>query len=141
VIIVTDQIPTPCQFTHREYSSVVIDSETEEGMARSIRVLYRGMKGTIRQNFNWDPINLDSTVIITAAEFIPAFGGFGGGPKTLGRPNLGAANVYVTNVGPHGVAGGEAGGVEFLLHVDWDSPLDIVATITVLDDIEEFFQA
>lgn len=110
-------------------------------MARSIRVLYRGMKGTIRQNFNWDPLNLDSTVIITAAEFIPAFGGFGGGPKTLGRPNLGAANVYVTNVGPHGVAGGEAGGVEFLLHVDWDSPLDIVATITVLDDIEEFFQA
>jgi hypothetical protein len=115
--------------------------ERDIDMARSIRILYRGQHGTIRKNFNWDPINLDSTVIITAAEFTPAFGGLGGGPKTLGRPNLGLANVYVTNVGPHGRAGVEAGGVEFLLHVDWNSPLDIVVTITVLDDIEQFFQA
>ena len=110
-------------------------------MARSIRVLYQGQQGLLRKNFNWPPINLDSAVLVTAAEFSPAFGGFGGGPKTLGRPNLGAANVYVTNVGPHGVEGVEAGGVEFLLHVDWDSPLDVIVTITVLEDIEEFFQA
>ena len=63
-----------------------------------------------------------------------------GGPKTLGRPNLGSANVYVTNVGPHGPPG-EAGGVEFLLHVDWNSPLDVVVTITVFEDIEQFHQA
>jgi hypothetical protein len=75
-------------------------------MARSIRVLYRGQKGLkIRKNFNWPPINLDSAVIITAAEFAPHFGGLGGGPKTPGRPNLGLAPVYVTNIGPHGVAG------------------------------------
>jgi hypothetical protein len=110
-------------------------------MARSIRVLYRGQQGQIRVNFNWPPINLDSAVIITAAEFSPSFDGTFGAPKTLGRPNLGAANVYVTNVGPHGKAGGEAGGVEFILHVDWDSPLDVIVTITVLDDVEEFFQA
>jgi hypothetical protein len=110
-------------------------------MARSIRVLYRGQRGAgIRKNFNWPPINLDSAVTITAAEFSPQFCGLGGGPKTLGRPNLGAANVYVTNVGPHGGAGVEAGGVEFFLHVDWDSPLDVIVTITVLEDIEEFFQ-
>jgi hypothetical protein len=87
-------------------------------MAQSIRILYQNQKGTIRKNWNWSAINLGSAVIITAAEFTPHFGGLGGGPKTLGRPNLGAANVYVTNVGPHGVPGGEAGGVEFLLHVD-----------------------
>lgn len=110
-------------------------------MARSIRVLYRGQQGTIRKNFNWPPINLDSAVVITAAEFTPQFGGFGGGPKTLGRPLLGAASVYVTNVGPHGVAGAEAGGVEFLLHVDWHHPLDVIVTITVHENIEEFFQA
>ena len=109
--------------------------------ARSIRVLHRGQQGTIRHNFNWPPINLDSAVVITAAEFAPQFGGFGGGPKTLGWPLLGAANVYVTNVGPHGVPGVEAGGVEFLLHVDWPSPLDVIVTITVHEDIEEFFQA
>ena len=109
-------------------------------MAQSIRVLYRSQKGTIRKNFNWPPIKLDSAVVVTAAEFTPAFGGPMGGPKTLGRPNLGAANVYVTNVGAHGPEP-DVGGVEFLLHVDWDSPLDVVVTISVLDDITEFFQA
>lgn len=109
-------------------------------MARSIRVFYRAQQGTIRKNFNWDPIKLDSAVIVTAAEFTPAFGEFLNVPKTLGRPNLGAANVYVTNVGPHGPEP-DIGGVEFLLHVDWGSPLDVIVTITVLDDIEEFFQA
>lgn len=110
-------------------------------MAQSIRILYRGQQGTIRKNWNWPAINLDSAVIITAAEFAPHFGGLGGGPKTLGRPNLGAANVYVTNIGPHGVTGIEAGGVEFLLHVDWSSPLDVIVTITVLEDILQFSQA
>ena len=110
-------------------------------MARSIRILYRGVQGRVRQNFNWPAINLDSPVIITAAEFDTDFGGFGGGPKTIGRPHLGEANVYVTNVGPHGIQGGEAGGVEFHLHVEHGSPLDVIVTITVLEDIEHFQQA
>jgi len=107
-------------------------------MAQSIRILYRGQQGTQRKNFNWPPIKLDSAVVVTAAEFnfVP---GLFGGPKTLGRPNLGAANVYVTNVGPHGPEGG-SGGVEFLLHVDWGSPLDVIVTITVHEDIEAFHQ-
>jgi len=110
-------------------------------MTQSIRVLYRGQNGLkIRKNVNFPAINLDSAVIITAAEFAPHFGGLGGGPKTLGRPNLGLAPVYVTNIGPHG-AGGEAGGVEFFLNVDFGSPLDVIVTITVLDNIVEFIQA
>lgn len=111
-------------------------------MARSIRVLYRAQEGhKIRKNINWSPINLDSAVIITAAEFKPNFGGFGGGLKTLGRPHLGAAKVAVDNVGPHGRAGGEAGGVEFFLGVYESDPVDVIVTITVLEDIEEFIQA
>ena len=47
----------------------------------------------------------------------------------------------MTNIGPHGVAGGEAGGVEFFLNVDWGDPLDVIVTITVEENIEEFFQA
>ncbi|OLT09870.1 hypothetical protein BJF78_29995 [Pseudonocardia sp. CNS-139] len=109
-------------------------------MARSIRVLYRQQMGRQRKNFNWPPINLDSPVVITAAEFTPQFGGFPGPFKTIGRPLLGGANVYVTNVGPHG-NGTEAGGVEFHLHVDHDRPLDVVVTITVHEDIEVFHQA
>lgn len=110
-------------------------------MAESIRVLYREQQGAIRKNFNWLPIKLDSAVIITAAEFNFVPGGLAGfGPKTLGRPNLGSANVYVTNIGPHGPEP-DVGGVEFLLHVDWDRPLNVIVTITVLEDIAEFFQA
>ena len=106
-------------------------------MARSIRVFYPQTQGRVRKNFNWPPINLDSAVIITAAEFRPQFGGLFAGVVTPGRPHLGEANVYVTNIGPHG-AGGEAGGVEFHLHVDHNQPLDVIATITVLENVEQF---
>lgn len=109
-------------------------------MARSIRVLYRNVKGRIPMNFNWGDIGLDSAVFITAAQFVPRFEDRFGPPLTLGRPHLGAANVYVTNVGPHAPEGG-TGGVEFILHVDWDEPMDVVVTITVLDEIIEFIQA
>jgi hypothetical protein len=33
------------------------------------------------------------------------------------------------------------GGVEFHLHVDWNAPLDVIVTITVLDDVETFVTA
>jgi len=33
---------------------------------------------------------------------------------------------------------GRTGGVEFVLHVDWDSPLHVQVTITVFEPIEHF---
>jgi hypothetical protein len=108
-------------------------------MARSTRFVLENQKGVSRHNFNWDAINIDSAVIVTAAEianFVGAIAGF----KTVGRPNLGAASVWVSNVGAHGGPGGEAGGVEFLLHVDNPGPLRIVVTITALENIENFSQ-
>jgi len=74
--------------------------------------------------------------VITAAEYALAGGVFG----TAGRPLLGEASVYVTNIGPHDPEGG-AGGVEFHLHVDWASPLDVIVTISVLEDVEDFVTA
>ena len=103
-------------------------------MARSVRVFYSGLQGRSRQNFNWGPINKKSAVIITAAEFHWP-GGLGGLDGI--RPFLGGANVWVTNVGVHGPEGGD-GGVEFHIHVDWPSPLNVMVTITVLDDIEDY---
>ena len=41
------------------------------------------------------------------------------------------------SVGVHGPEGG-AGGVEFHIHVAWPSPLNVMVTITVPDDIEEY---
>jgi hypothetical protein len=48
---------------------------------------------------------------------------------------LGDANVWVSNVSPHFNQhfSGEPGGVEFILNVDWPSPLDVGITITVED--------
>jgi hypothetical protein len=103
-------------------------------MARSIRVLYQGVQGRVRRNVNWDAITRSSAVLITAAEWSPAGGLFG---LRVGRPLLGDANIYVTNIGPHGPPG-EAGGVEFHLHVDWHAPLYVIVTISVLEEVEDF---
>jgi hypothetical protein len=61
-----------------------------------------------------------------------------------GRPWLDRGAVYVTNVGPHDPEGGD-GGVEFFLHVDLDpaqfNPISVIVTVTVLEDVENFYQA
>jgi hypothetical protein len=106
-------------------------------MAQSIRVLYRGVQGRVRRNVNWPPITEKSAVVITAAEWRFDGGIFG---PTAGRPLLGEASIYVTNVGPHDPEGG-TGGVEFHLHVDWGSPLDVIVTISVLEDVADFIVA
>jgi hypothetical protein len=108
-------------------------------MARSIRVFYDNQQGRIRKNVNSGFINRKSAVVITAAEFIrPATPTLGG--LELIRPHLGEANIWVSNVGVHGPEGG-TGGVEFHLHVDFGSPLDVMVTITVHEDIEEFISS
>lgn len=108
-------------------------------MARSIRYVLDNQQGVTRQNFNWDAINIDSAVIVTAAEIADWLGALSG-VKTVGRPNLGLAKVWVSNIGPHGVANTEAGGVEYFLHVEWDHPLKVMVTITAEDNIEQFIQ-
>ena len=108
-------------------------------MAHSIRVFYDNVQGVVRRNVNWPPINIKSAVIITAAEW--QSGPLGPSLDGTQRPFLGASPIWVSNVGAHGVAGGEAGGVEFLLHVDSAASLNVMVTITVLDDIEQFVRA
>ena len=105
----------------------------EDPMARSVRVIYRNMQGRVRCNVNWPAITADTPVIVTAAEWTPDGGIFG---ILSGRPNLGAANVWVSNIGPHG-RGTEAGGVEFHLHVEWGAPLFVVVSITVPEPFEQ----
>ncbi|WP_147196123.1 hypothetical protein AAGQ96_05680 [Pantoea sp. MBD-2R] len=101
-------------------------------MSRSVRLIARNQQGLSRWNWNWDAINKRSAVIITAAEWAA-----GTDPTdSTGRPHLGDAIIYVTNIGPHDPEGGP-GGVEFYLHVDWKTPLHVQITITVLDQVED----
>lgn len=107
-------------------------------MARSIRIIFRNLQGPIRQNWNWDAISQESAVLITAAQWEFFGGTFGSdGRPILGEPGQ-EPNVYVTNIGPHGKPGGEAGGVEFLIHADSNSPINVMITITVFDPVESF---
>jgi hypothetical protein len=131
-------------------------------MAESIRIFYSGRQGRTRMNVNWPRLSKNSAVLVTASECsfnisnhvnleIPVPGRT---PEQAmaayheaelkawrkERPNLGAADVYVTNIGPHG-DGREAGGVEFFLHVNWRAPLAVVVTITWLGEVDAFFVA
>jgi hypothetical protein len=106
-------------------------------MSKSIRFVRRGAQGRVRQNFNWPGvINSAQAVVHISAGEVAA------GPRTqVGNVaqdfiyNLGNADVWVSNISPHFNShfGGEPGGVEFILHVNWDSPLDVGITITVED--------
>jgi len=103
-------------------------------MVKSIRLLYRKVQGRVRCNYNWDWQRMceRSAVMVTAAEW---HAGDDPDDSSPGRPHLGEANVYVTNIGPHDPEGGP-GGVEFYLHVDAAAPLDVLVTITDLGIIE-----
>jgi hypothetical protein len=58
-------------------------------MARSDRLILRGVQGRVRHNHNFAPIHQDSAVIITACEFRFAGGVFG----AAGRPFLGTQQM------------------------------------------------
>ena len=100
-------------------------------MARSDRIIIRNVQGRVRHNHNFGPIRQNSAVVITAAQFRFAGGVFG----AAGRPFLGEANVYVTNVGPHDPEP-DVGGVEFHIHAESATPIDVMVTISVLEDVE-----
>jgi hypothetical protein len=92
---------------------------------QTFRQVYR-VHGRVPANFNTPDIQDNSVVLVTACEI-----------RTVGNnPHhrfLGAANVWVSNIAPHGPPFDPNNGVEFVLNVDWDSDLNILVDITVLD--------
>lgn len=98
---------------------------------RTFRVYYsQPMKGRIPRNFQI-PVNTTSVVVITAAEYSPEL--VPPNHPNERRRQLGAANVWVSNVSVHGDDGTPNNGVEFIINADWGSPIFIVVDITVLD--------
>ena len=118
----------------------------------SKRVYWAPMRGRATLNFNWPGVlNLSSAVVVTASEYDPLQINIsiplpGGGPpppppRRDRRRFIGAANVTVSNISPHGPGGADPGGVTFVVNIDWDSPIPICTDITVLDRPDELIFA
>jgi len=95
---------------------------------RTVRQYWWALQGRTRLNLNWDAINHDSVVLVTASEY------------ALNEPDpassarfVGAATITVDNISPHGPPYDPNHGVTFVVTVDWGTPLHVVTDITVLD--------
>ncbi|MFM9445536.1 hypothetical protein [Streptomyces acidiscabies] len=105
-------------------------------MPQHIRVYYRDPQATRTTcNFNWAAINATSIVNVTACEYVPApgdaHGGFGGVDR---KRFVGAADVWVTNIAPHGPPFDPNNGVTWVLHHNWGTPIHLCVDITVFDE-------
>jgi hypothetical protein len=103
-------------------------------MSRSVRVFARQRQGRIPMNVNLPAFEVTrrSAISITVGQVSLGSGLFD--PDV--RPTVHGPDVFVTNVCPHGDEGG-GGGVEFMLHVNSDSPIDVAITITVFEPFED----
>jgi len=107
-------------------------------MATSFRHVHRGVHGRVPANFNLPGVitSNQAVVHITAGEivFAAASSVVNGVTQTF-KYHVGDAEIWVTNVSPHCNDNfeGEQGGVGYILHVNFDSPLDVAVTITVED--------
>lgn len=107
------------------------------------RMYFRGLKGRNRITINWPGvINFRSVVSISAAEYNPFQIDDGLRFPELPPPPpvqddfvrfVGAADIFVTDISPHGPRGADPGGVTFALTVNWRDPLPVAVDVTVFD--------
>lgn len=102
-------------------------------MPQTVRQYWMNLHGRVPLNFNWDAINNNSVVLIAAAEYNVDAQNPGASPRFVG-----AANITVSNVSPHGPPYDGNHGVTFVVTIDWPQPINIVTDITVLDAPPEF---
>jgi hypothetical protein len=100
-------------------------------VSRTIRV-YWPNRVTRWVNFNWGGVIDRQSVVHVSVSEGALSGGFGGPLDGIIRKR-GAAPIGVRNVRPH------EGGVEMYIEVLWDSPLNVVTDISVLDPPEDGF--
>ena len=99
-------------------------------MAESIRHHWWGLRGRVVLNYNWDRIQHDSVVLISASE--ARWDRDSRTPWDAQR-FVGAATITVCNIAPHGPPYDPNHGVTFVVNVDFPTPLYIATDIVVLD--------
>jgi len=82
-------------------------------------------------NLNWDAINADSVVMVSASEYTANSQQL---PDGSDQRFIGAADVTVANVTPHGPPFDPNHGVTFVVEVGWSAPLTICTDIAVIQN-------
>lgn len=97
-------------------------------MPQTVRQYWWNVQGRTSLNFNWDVINHDSVVLVTASEYVVDDANPAGSRRFIGN-----ATISVDNISPHGPPYDPNHGVTFVVNVEWGSPLHVVTDITVMD--------
>lgn len=109
-------------------------------MSNSIRYVIRRVRGRIRCNFNWPGVITSRSVVnVTAGEvrYGTPLRSINTTPFQDFHYVLGDADIWVSNISPHlnEFRNDDPGGVSFILHVNWGSPLDVAVTVTVENNL------
>jgi hypothetical protein len=95
----------------------------------SARVFWQMNPGRNVVNLNWDAISADSVVAVSASEYNANSQML---PDSSDQRFIGAADVTVANVTPHGPPFDPNHGVTFVVEVGWQAPLTICTDIAVI---------
>jgi hypothetical protein len=95
------------------------------------RVFWQMNPGRNVVNLNWDAISADSVVLVSASEYNSNSQQL---PDGSDQRFVGAADVTVANVTPHGPPFDANHGVTFVVEVGWSSPLTICTDIALVAD-------
>jgi hypothetical protein len=104
-------------------------NEYKPEVTMSARVFWQMNPGRNVVNLNWDAINADSVVMISASEYNVNSQML---PDGSDQRFVGAADVTVANVTPHGPPFDPNHGVTFVVEVGWNAPLTICTDIAVI---------
>ncbi len=100
----------------------------------SARVFWQMNPGRNVVNLNWDAIGADSVVVVSASEYTADSQVL---PSGSDQRFVGAADVTVANVTPHGPPFDPNHGVTFVVEVGWSAPLTICTDIAVIANVPD----
>jgi hypothetical protein len=97
----------------------------------SARIFWRMNPGRNVVNVNWNAISADSVVMVSASEYNSNSQML---PDGSDQRFVGAADVTVANVTPHGPPFDPNHGVTFVVELGWNSPLTICTDIAIISN-------
>lgn len=106
-----------------------LNAQAEVPMA--VRVFWRMNPGRNIVNLNWGAVSADSVMMVSASEYNASSQKLADGSD---QRFIGAADVTVCNVTPHGPPFDPNRGVTFVVEVGWSSPLNICTDIALFSN-------